>query len=93
MRCMMNEDTGVHYIKPWQVDQTIPGFEGVAVVVRSKSEKFQKGILCLVLFWKPGLPDGVCINHPCLCVCLFIFRDLRDHPLVYSNFLHKVRVS
>ena len=32
----MNEDTGVHYVGPWQIGETLSGFGGVGVVMASK---------------------------------------------------------
>ena len=42
---------------------------------------------CDELFWTQGFPDGVLSNHPCPSVCWSIFEYLRDHPLVFSNFI------
>ena len=42
-RCQMNEDTGVHYVSPWELNQTVIGMVGVGVVVESKSSKYITG--------------------------------------------------
>ena len=42
-------------------------------------------------FWTPGLPEGVLSNRPCPCVCLFVFKYLRDGSLVFSSFFHEFR--
>ncbi|XP_041070458.1 prostaglandin reductase 2 isoform X2 [Carcharodon carcharias] len=41
MRCRMNEDTGVDYLRPWQVSSVVTG-GGVGVVEESKHQKFQQ---------------------------------------------------
>ena len=56
-RCQMNEDTGVHYISPWPLNQTVNGMVGVGVVVESKSSKYIVGklfeeVVCIKYFIK-----------------------------------------
>ena len=41
----MNEDTGAHYLQPWQIGETIQGLHGVGSVVDSKNSKFHSGDL------------------------------------------------
>ncbi|XP_078419125.1 prostaglandin reductase 2 isoform X3 [Cetorhinus maximus] len=41
MRCRMNEDTGVDYLRPWQVSSVVTG-GGLGVVEESKHQKFQQ---------------------------------------------------
>ena len=41
----MNEDTGAHYLQPWQIGETIQGLHGVGSVVDSKNNKFHSGDL------------------------------------------------
>ena len=53
----MNEDTGVHYISPWPLNQTVNGMVGVGVVVESKSSKYIVGklfeeVVCIKYFIK-----------------------------------------
>ncbi|CAH1263642.1 PTGR2 [Branchiostoma lanceolatum] len=42
MRCRMNEDTGAHYLSPWQPDHACEG-GGVGVVTDSKHKDFHTG--------------------------------------------------
>ncbi|XP_019647968.1 PREDICTED: prostaglandin reductase 2-like isoform X2 [Branchiostoma belcheri] len=42
MRCRMNEDTGSHYLSPWQLDHACEG-GGVGVVIDSKHKDFHPG--------------------------------------------------
>ncbi|XP_068948264.1 prostaglandin reductase 2-like isoform X2 [Petaurus breviceps papuanus] len=42
MRCRMNEDTGVHYIKPWQLSEVVDG-GGVGVIEESQHSNLAKG--------------------------------------------------
>ncbi|XP_013774041.1 prostaglandin reductase 2-like isoform X1 [Limulus polyphemus] len=52
MRCRMNEDTGVHYIHPWNLGQCVEGFGGVGKVEKSNSKRFQEGdIVTMGLNW------------------------------------------
>ena len=47
-----------------------------------------------VLFRTLDLPDGVLSNHPCdLCVCVSVFKYLRDCSLVFSETLHVNKVK
>jgi len=42
MRCCMNSDSGVDYVKAWQLGSTIAG-PGIGMVLESKSETLHKG--------------------------------------------------
>ncbi|XP_072896578.1 prostaglandin reductase 2 isoform X10 [Hemitrygon akajei] len=50
MRCRMNEDTGVHYLLPWQVSRVADG-GGVGVVEESKHPLFQKWDVVTSVNW------------------------------------------
>lgn len=50
MRCRMNEDTGVDYLKPWQISQTIAGI-GVGAVVDSRHPSFTSGDIVTLFDW------------------------------------------
>ena len=48
-------------------------------------------------YWTPVYPRGSYVITPVSLsvrpsVCLSVFKDLRDHALVFSNFFHEVRV-
>ncbi|XP_066920321.1 prostaglandin reductase 2-like [Clytia hemisphaerica] len=68
-RCQMNEDTGVTYLLPWQIDEVITGL-GSCVIVESRNPKFKKGDLVLAslgkckwqLYWKTNVED----LNPCV---------------------------
>ena len=50
--------------------------------------------LCLMLkifILDPGLLEGVFSNRPCPFMSVSVFKYLRDHLLVFSNFLQKLR--
>ena len=53
-------------------------------------------VMLIPSFWTPGLPEGVlsiCLCGPsvCPCVCVSVFKYLRDHSLVFSEIFHEVR--
>lgn len=39
----MNEDTGVHYVTPWEIGKEIGGFIGVGQVIKSSDPGFNPG--------------------------------------------------
>lgn len=39
----MNEDTGVHYVTPWEIGKEIGGFMGVGQVIKSSDPGFTPG--------------------------------------------------
>lgn len=39
----MNEDTGVHYVTPWEIGKEIGGFIGVGQVIKSSDPAFSPG--------------------------------------------------
>lgn len=41
-RCQMNEDTGVEYLQPWKINETVQGL-GVGVIVKSEDKDFSVG--------------------------------------------------
>lgn len=41
MRCRLNEDSGVAYVKSWNIGETITS-QGIGIVLESKSNKFKK---------------------------------------------------
>eukprot|EP00105_Crassostrea_gigas_P025988 XP_011446758.1 PREDICTED: prostaglandin reductase 2-like [Crassostrea gigas] len=43
LRCRMNEDTGVHYVTPWEIGKEIGGFIGVGQVIKSSDPAFSPG--------------------------------------------------
>lgn len=45
VRCRMNEDTGVTYMLPWELGETVLGLGGVGRVIESKAHGFEKGDL------------------------------------------------
>lgn len=48
----MNDDTGVDYVGPWQIDETVTGFGGVGVITQSAHSDFQSGdIVCSSWNW------------------------------------------
>ncbi|XP_053374179.1 prostaglandin reductase 2-like isoform X2 [Mercenaria mercenaria] len=52
MRCRMNDDTGVEYMSPWQLGETIKGLGGVGEVTESNDPAFVKGdIVQAVMNW------------------------------------------
>ena len=42
-RCRMNEDTGVHYVTPWEIGKEVDGFMGVGQVIHSADPEFSPG--------------------------------------------------
>lgn len=42
-RCQMNEDTGVQYLQPFQIGETVVGLMGVGVIIESSVDSFQPG--------------------------------------------------
>ena len=48
----MNDDTGVDYMRAWEIGDTILGLGGVGVVVKSRNTGFQPGdIVQSVMNW------------------------------------------
>ena len=48
----MNDDTGVDYMRAWEIGVTILGLGGVGVVVKSRNTEFQPGdIVQSVMNW------------------------------------------
>ncbi|XP_062616673.1 prostaglandin reductase 2-like [Saccostrea cucullata] len=43
LRCRMNEDTGVHYMSPWEIGQELGGFGGIGQVIKSADPEFTPG--------------------------------------------------
>lgn len=39
----MNENTGVHYVTPWEIGKEIGGFIGVGQVIKSSDPAFSPG--------------------------------------------------
>ncbi|XP_072485268.1 prostaglandin reductase 2 isoform X2 [Notamacropus eugenii] len=50
MRCRMNEDTGVDYVKPWQLSEVIDG-GGVGVIEESQHANLTKGDFVTSFSW------------------------------------------
>ncbi|XP_076099939.1 prostaglandin reductase 2-like isoform X1 [Mytilus galloprovincialis] len=52
LRCRMNESTGVDYVGPWQIGETIEGFGGVGSVMKSLNPEFVEGdLVCSQYGW------------------------------------------
>lgn len=53
----MNEDTGVHYVTPWEIGKEIGGFIGVGQVIKSSDPAFSPGdiVEALLRLHGPGL--------------------------------------
>ncbi|XP_064623242.1 prostaglandin reductase 2-like [Lineus longissimus] len=67
LRCCMNEDTGVYYLKPWALNEPVNGSGGVGVIVQSKSAKFEPGDLVVEWGgwpWQLFFTKLVDDNHP-----------------------------
>lgn len=48
----MNDVTGVDYVTPWQVGDTIEGFGGIGYVVQSSNSDFNEGnLVCSHFGW------------------------------------------
>ena len=48
----MNEETGVHYLKPWALNETVTGLGGLGRIVQSNHVHWKEGeIVQGVLFW------------------------------------------
>lgn len=48
----MNESTGVDYVGPWQIGETIEGFGGVGSVMKSLNPEFVEGdLVCSQYGW------------------------------------------
>lgn len=51
-RCRMNESTGVEYMGPWQIGETIEGFGGIGCVVKSLHPDYNEGnLVCSQFGW------------------------------------------
>ena len=50
LRCRLNEDSGVEYVKAWEVGQTLDGV-GVGVVVQSSDTAFKRGDIVAGSMW------------------------------------------
>ncbi|GFO48263.1 prostaglandin reductase 2-like [Plakobranchus ocellatus] len=53
LRCRLNEDTGVEYVKPWKIDETVDGFGGIGEVIVSRNPCFKAGDLVIPNFLWP----------------------------------------
>lgn len=52
MRCRMNESTGVDYVGPWVIGETIEGFGGVGAVAKSSNPEYSEGdLVCCQFGW------------------------------------------
>ena len=48
----MNEDTGVHYINPLQLNETVVGLGGIGRVMASRHPEYKEGEVVMgMLFW------------------------------------------
>lgn len=49
----MNLDTGVDYTEPWELNETLDGFEGIGIVEESCHPNYKKGdIIHNLLYWQ-----------------------------------------
>ena len=55
----MNDDTGVFYLKPWKVDDTVTGLGGIGKVIQSNNARLNEGdYIQGILYW-PWMKDFV----------------------------------
>ncbi|GFR80067.1 prostaglandin reductase 2-like [Elysia marginata] len=53
LRCRLNEETGVDYVRPWQIGKTADGFGGIGEVVTSNDPEIKVGDLIVGTFLWP----------------------------------------
>ncbi|BFZ07719.1 hypothetical protein BsWGS_10758 [Bradybaena similaris] len=53
LRCVMNEDSGVDYLKAWDIGETLSGFGGIGTVVSSGDPNFLPGDQVTTLYQWP----------------------------------------
>ena len=85
LRCRMNESTGVHYLTPWLLNETIEGLGGVGEVIETHATSdFQVGDIVvsksLKWLWQSRVlvdpeeldkvPQDLCQNIPVVFSCL-----------------------
>ena len=85
LRCRMNEDTGVHYLTPWPINETIEGLGGIGQVIAAPATSdYQVGDIVvsknLKWLWQSHflinpveldkVPDDLCQNLPVIFSCL-----------------------
>ena len=46
-RCRLNDDTGVEYIRPWEIGKTVDGAGGIGEVIVSRDSGFKPGDLII----------------------------------------------
>ncbi|XP_005101735.1 prostaglandin reductase 2 [Aplysia californica] len=81
LRCRMNEDSGVQYIKAWELGKTVDGLGGVGEVIASADSSFQPGDIVTPNFEWPWelyfvvkantvrkLPEAMTQISPTLCL-------------------------
>ncbi|KAJ8309265.1 hypothetical protein KUTeg_014139 [Tegillarca granosa] len=53
LRCRLNEDSGVDYMKAFEIGDTVAGFGGIGVVIKSSNKTLQKGDMVVSQFGWP----------------------------------------
>lgn len=80
-RCQMNEDTGVEYLQPWKINETVQGL-GVGVIVKSEDKDFSVGLSVTTktfswpweLYWKGATQKLSVVTH----------KDAKDFMTYYG---------
>jgi len=84
LRCMLNEDSGVDYVKAYELGKTVMGLGGIGEVVSSASSDFKSNDLVTPNFQWPWqlyfivkgseirkVPDVIASTSPTLCLSAF----------------------
>ena len=81
-RCRMNSDSGVEYIKAWQLGETITGLGGVGEVVDSADPNFVPGDLVTPNFEWPWKTFFVFQSSQVRKVSMYFIAISSDIPYV-----------
>ncbi|KAL4237570.1 Prostaglandin reductase 2 [Mactra antiquata] len=87
MRCRLNDDSGVDYIKPIEIGKTVQGLGAVGEIIDSKNEQFMKGdIVQSVTNW-PWMKYFTAKTDDPSFPLLKVDSAVRDNPQIVLSLL------